>query len=92
MRRFRPNVVVDGDLAPFEEDAWVGTTLRIGAAELGVMQPHGPLRHAAAGPARPDRQAPLYAALEELHANHLGLYLDVVTPGRIAVGDEVVLA
>jgi hypothetical protein len=31
----------------------------------------------------------MYAALEELHRNHLGLYLDAVTPGRIAVGDEV---
>ena len=31
----------------------------------------------------------MYAALEELHANDLGLYLDVVTPGRISVGDEV---
>ncbi len=31
----------------------------------------------------------MYAALEALHANHLGIYLDVVAPGRVAVGDEV---
>ena len=39
-----------------------------------------------------ERQAPLYAALEELHANHLGLYLAAATPGRIEVGDEVTVA
>ena len=92
VRRFRPNVVVDGDVAPFEEDTWVGSTLRIGSAELGVVQPT--VRCAMPLRAQPglERQARLYAALEELHANHLGLYLDVVTPGRIEVGDEVVLA
>jgi MOSC domain-containing protein YiiM len=38
------------------------------------------------------RQARLYAALEELHANHLGTYVDVVEPGEIRVGDEVAVA
>ena len=31
----------------------------------------------------------MYAAMEALHANHLGIYLDVVTLGRVSVGDEV---
>ncbi len=89
IRRFRPNLVVDGDLEPFAEDAWIGATLQIGTAALTVRKATGrcamPLR------AQPglDRQASMYAALEELHANDLGLYLDVVTPGRIEVGDEV---
>jgi uncharacterized protein len=89
IRRFRPNLVVDGDLEPFGEDAWVGATLQVGTAELAVRQPT--VRCAMPLRAQPglDRQAPMYAALEELHGNHLGLYLDVVTPGRIAVGDEV---
>jgi MOSC domain-containing protein YiiM len=38
------------------------------------------------------RQPRLYAALEELHANHLGTYVDVVEPGEIRVGDEVAVA
>jgi uncharacterized protein YcbX len=92
VRRFRPNVLVDGDLEPFAEDGWVGSTLRIGTAELGVGQ--ATVRCAMPLRAQPglERQAPLYAALEELHANHLGLYLDVVTPGRIEIGDEVTVA
>ena len=89
VRRFRPNVVVDGDLEAFAEDDWVGRTLRVGGAELAVRQPT--VRCAMPLRAQPglSRQASMYAALEELHRNHLGLYLDAVTPGRIAVGDEV---
>jgi uncharacterized protein YcbX len=92
VRRFRPNVVVDGDLAPFEEDGWVGRTLRIGTAELAVRQPTVRCAMPLRGQPGLDRQVGLYGALEELHANHLGLYLDTVTPGRISVGDEVVVA
>jgi uncharacterized protein YcbX len=90
VRRFRPNVVVDGDLEAFAEDEWVGRTLRVGGAELAVRQPT--VRCAMPLRAQPGlaRQASMYAALEELHRNHLGLYLDAVTPGRIAVGDEVI--
>lgn len=89
VRRFRPNVVVDGDLEAFGEDDWVGATLRMGTAELRGRQPT--VRCAMPLRAQPglERQAQMYAALEALHGNHLGLYLDVVTPGRIAVGDEV---
>jgi uncharacterized protein YcbX len=91
VRRFRPNLVVDGDLEPFGEDGWVGSTLRIGTAELAVRMPT--VRCAMPLRAQPglERQGPMYAAMEELHANHLGVYLDVVTPGRLAVGDEVVI-
>ena len=37
------------------------------------------------------RQAALYAAMEEIHANHLGVYADVVQPGTITRGDVVEL-
>jgi uncharacterized protein YcbX len=36
MARFRPNVVVDGDLEPFEEDHW--TSVRIGAVTFRVVK------------------------------------------------------
>jgi uncharacterized protein YcbX len=91
VRRFRPNLVVDGDLAPFDEDGWVGRTLRVGSAELAARQPTVRCAMPLRGQPGLDRQPGLYAALDELHANHLGLYLDVVTPGRISVGDEVLV-
>lgn len=99
LRRFRPNVVVDagGDHAPFSEDEWVGRELEVGTAVLRVMQPvvrcAMPLRAQPARAGHPalERQPGLYQAIEELHANHLGLYVEVVQPGRISVGDTATL-
>ena len=93
VRRFRPNVVVDAPgLEPFGEDAWTGSQLRCGGVTLSVVQPS--VRCAMPLRAQPglDRQATLYQALEDLHANHLGVYVDVAEPGRLAVGDEVTAA
>lgn len=89
VRRFRPNLVVDLDDEPFTEDTWTGRRLRIGTAEMTVAQPT--VRCAMPLRAQPglERQRGLYAAMEELHANHLGVYVDVVEPGTIAVGDPV---
>ena len=91
VRRFRPNVVVDGPGEPFAEDTWCGSTLTVGGARLAVRQPT--VRCAMPLRAQPGlaRQPRLYAALEELHANHLGTYVDVVEPGEIRVGDDVAL-
>lgn len=37
MARFRPNLVVDGDLEPFEEDRW--TTVEVGPVTFRVVKP-----------------------------------------------------
>ena len=37
MERFRPNLVVDGDLEPFEEDRW--RRVHVGAVEFRVVKP-----------------------------------------------------
>ncbi len=92
VRRFRPNVVVDGPLDPFAEDGWCGRELRVGTAVLAARQPT--VRCAVPLRAQPglDRQLDLYRALEDLHANHLGIYLGVVEPGTVRIGDRVHLA
>ncbi len=89
VRRFRPNVVVDGVGEPFGEDAWCGSALSVGSARLAARQPT--VRCAMPLRAQPglERQPRLFDALSELHDNHLGTYLDVVAPGKISVGDEV---
>lgn len=93
LRRFRPNVVLDVDIAPWEEQSWVGREVAIGSALLRVSGPMVrcamPLR---AQPGGLDREPGIFQALTELnpaHPNHLGLCLDVVEPGRIERGDEV---
>ena len=89
VRRFRPNLVVEGPTEAFAEDDWCGGQVRIGSAVLSASQPT--VRCAMPLRAQPglDRQADLYEAMEALHANHLGIYLDVAEPGEIAVGDRV---
>jgi uncharacterized protein YcbX len=37
VERFRPNLVVDGDLDPFEEDGW--RRVRVGPVEFRVVKP-----------------------------------------------------
>jgi uncharacterized protein YcbX len=101
VRRFRPNLVLEHDGASFAEDAWVGARLRIGdQCVVSIDQPTVrcamPLR---AQPALADapalrRQPELYRAMDELHGahpNHLGVYVGGVAPGRVSVGDAVVL-
>jgi uncharacterized protein len=89
VRRFRPNVVVEGPDEPFVEDGWCGATLAVGTARLAARQ--STVRCAMPLRAQPglDRQPRLFPALTELHDNHLGTYLDVVEPGEIRVGDAV---
>ncbi|HSL57061.1 MAG TPA: MOSC domain-containing protein [Acidimicrobiales bacterium] len=94
VRRFRPNLLVDLDAEPFAEDTWSGRQLRIGEAVLTVRQPT--VRCAMPLRAQPGlaRQPELFTAMTELNAatpNHLGVYLDVATPGTIHPGDRVEL-
>ncbi len=90
VRRFRPNLVVDAaGTRSFGEDAWCGRQLRIGSSVVEAMQPT--VRCAMPLRAQPglESQPALFHALDEIHANHLGIYLSVVTPGEIRVGDHI---
>ncbi|MGK5557231.1 MOSC domain-containing protein [Actinomadura kijaniata] len=95
--RYRPNLVVDTGAA-YEENAWVGRTLRIGTAVLRVIAPtprcavptleHGDLPRspdALRVPARENLVEPLPGMGDRACA---GAYAQVVQPGRIAVGDR----
>lgn len=100
VRRFRPNLLVDVEGEMFVESSWIGRTIRIGA-ELVVRPSQAtvrcamPLRHQpAVGPEDPEllRQPALYHAMNELRPempNHLGVYVDVVEPGEVHVGDRL---
>jgi hypothetical protein len=93
VRRFRPNLVLDVDIEPFGEQAWIGQQVAVGDVVIAVDSPTVrcamPLR---AQPGGLERQPGLFKAMSELNTafpNHLGLYCSVVEPGTVSVGDAV---
>jgi uncharacterized protein YcbX len=91
-RRFRGNLWLDG-LAPWEEFDLVGKRLRIGAAEVDVVEPIGRCRATEANPVTGRRDAPTLAALEDGWGHtRFGVYAMVRKGGLVAVGDEARLA
>jgi uncharacterized protein YcbX len=91
VRRFRPNVVVDG-LDALAEDAWIGRDVRLGG-ERGVLAYARKrtgrcviISRAQPGVAQ-DRA--LIRFVNAQRANGVGIYLDPRGPGELAVGDRV---
>jgi len=86
-RRFRANVHLRG-AAPWEEFQWIGHDIRIG--ELTVRVPARIPRCAAThvDPATGTRDVNVVKALRESYGHYdMGVYGEVVTGGRIGVGD-----
>lgn len=97
-RRFRPNIVVETEsgLEGFLEDDWLEGTLEVGqGATQGVtiVQLKPALRcvmttHRQAGLAR---EMKILRTGVQHHNNKLGVFASIGTPGRVKVGDPVVL-
>ncbi len=89
LRRFRPNILLDGADTGFPEDLWAGRSGRIGEVELKfemacprcVMTTHG-FDDLAKDPG-------IMRALVEANNGNLGVYASVTRPGRIKVGDNL---
>lgn len=84
--RWRGNIWLDG-LGPWEEFEWIGRTLRIGTAELQVIER---IERCTATMANPDtglRDADTLAALREGWGHQdFAIYAVVKTPGEISIG------
>jgi uncharacterized protein YcbX len=93
VRRFRPNLVLDVDLPPFGEQAWIGQQVAIGDVVITVDGPTVrcamPLRAQPGGLAREPQLFRAMSELNEAFPNHLGLYCSVAEPGTLSVGDPV---
>ena len=91
--RFRSNVAVDG-LEPFEEQEWMGRTLRIGSVRYRVELP---IRRCLATHANPDtgeRDLPILTTLTRSLGQDeptIAVALVPLGEGEIHVGDELVL-
>jgi MOSC domain-containing protein len=92
VRRFRPNLLVEpsGD-EPFPEDAWVGSVVRIGAARMRIDQRDKRCVMINVDPDTTERDPAVLKAVAREREACLGVYGTTVQPGRVAVGDPVVL-
>lgn len=89
--RFRPNVLVNANGGgEYAEDAWVGGLIRIGEAVLRVTG--GAPRCVMTTLAQEGLPADLgvLRTAARHHAAQVGVYAEVVQPGKIALGDTVV--
>ena len=92
VRRFRPNLVVDAPAdAAFPEDGWVGATLHIGGLRMRVDQRDERCVVVNVDPVTTDRDPAVLRVIADQRQACLGVYGSTVQPGRVAVGDAVLL-
>lgn len=87
-RRFRANLYVDG-IEPEEELRWLGRRIRAGDAELEVTSRCERCKVITMDPDTTEATPELLRVLVERHDERLGVYCQVVRPGRVALGDSV---
>jgi len=90
--RFRPNVVVTFDSgAPFEEDEWVGSAVRIGAAVVRMDRRDSRCIIVNVNPASGLPDSRLLKVIGSTRGTCAGVYGTTVLPGLVRVGDPVVV-
>ncbi|MEA2438885.1 MAG: uncharacterized protein QOH76_309 [Thermoleophilaceae bacterium] len=90
--RFRPNLLIEpAQDAPFQEDGWVGSVLRIGGMRMRVDQLDSRCVLVSVDPATTARDPSILRAIAQERDSCLGVYGSTVEPGRVAVGDAVLL-
>jgi uncharacterized protein YcbX len=92
VRRFRPNLLVEpAGGEPFPEDGWVGSVLRIGTLRMRVDQRDKRCVMINVDPDTDERDASVLRTVAQERDACAGVYGTTVEPGRVAVGDPVVL-
>ncbi|MEX0749852.1 MAG: MOSC N-terminal beta barrel domain-containing protein [Dehalococcoidia bacterium] len=94
-RRFRQNVYVSGASLAHEEDSWIGRNVRIGGATVGVLMRDSRCVITTHDPDTGETDIDTLKMIASYRTDqpkevNFGVYCDVVTPGAIAVGDDVV--
>ncbi|HXV79106.1 MAG TPA: MOSC domain-containing protein, partial [Candidatus Binatia bacterium] len=92
--RFRSNIAVDG-LTAWEEQSWVGRTIRIGAVEFAVVKPKTRCLATHANPTTGERDLPILTTLTHNIGQENPTFAVAMVPsrsgGQIRVGDQVAL-
>jgi hypothetical protein len=91
--RFRPNVLIDAHGGnAFPEDDWTGCTLRIGDALVRVDARDKRCVVVNVDPTTAERDPIVLRTIARRRTSRLGVYATTARPGRVAVGDPVVVA
>ena len=90
--RFRPNLLIEaaGEEA-FPEDAWIGSVLSIGNMRMRVDQQDKRCVMVTIDPVTLDRNPAVLRAITREHAACLGVYGSTTQPGRVVIGDPVII-
>jgi uncharacterized protein YcbX len=92
VRRFRPNLLVEAaGGGGFPEDEWVGSVLRIGGLRMRVDQRDKRCVMVNVDPDSSERDPAVLRAIARARQARLGVYGTTVEPGRVAIGDRVVV-
>jgi uncharacterized protein YcbX len=90
--RFRPNLLVEAtDEAPFQEDDWVGHVLQIGDLRMRIDQRDGRCVVITIDPATTERTPEILRTVARERQGCVGVYGSTVAPGRVTVGDAVMV-
>lgn len=91
-QRFRPNLLIEAaGESPFREEAWLGSVLRIGGMRMRVDQRDERCVIVNIDPVTSVRNHGVLRTLAREREACAGVYGSTVEPGRVAVGDPVVL-
>ncbi len=92
VQRFRPNLVLEafGD-EEFPEDAWVGGVLQIGGMRMRVDQRDQRCVMVNIDPLTAERDPAVLRTIARERQACFGVYGSTVEPGRVTIGDAVVL-
>lgn len=87
-RRFRPNLLIATDETGRPEDAWIGRTVRAGAASLRTLKP---VQRCVMTTLPQPTLAPAKGIFSAVFADGgaLGIYAEALAPAAISVGDPV---
>ena len=91
--RFRPNLLIDAPGGtPFPEEDWIGCTLRIGDALVRLDGHDQRCVVVNVDPRTAERDPIVFRTIARRRKARLGVYATTARPGRLTVGDPVVVA
>ncbi|MBK4728526.1 MOSC domain-containing protein [Oxynema sp. CENA135] len=89
VRRFRPNILIDG-VEAWEEFNWVGKTWQLGEAKIEIAARIGRCPNIEVDPETGDRDLGLLSLLKDRYGHcQTGVLAKVLTSGDLAVGDRL---